>query len=106
MKGSGGNVIVACHHVRPPGPVPGRQGVGPLVGGDQSHSYASGSARGLTGLRDPRGLDLTRGVRELRATPQRESALIPALPQIQEKPIFSLVKLGQGSSVLVTTESV
>lgn len=43
-KGSGGNVTVACHHVRPSGPVPGRPGVSPLVGGGQSHSSASGPA--------------------------------------------------------------
>lgn len=71
MKGSGRNVTVACHHVRPPGPVPGRQGVGPLVGVDQSHSTISGPARRLagplppSGLGDGRGLDLIPGPRVL-----------------------------------------
>ena len=56
--GSGGNVTAACHHVRPPGPVPGRQGVSippsPPVGVGQSHSPTDD--RPARWLADPRCL--------------------------------------------------
>lgn len=37
--------------------------------------------------------------------PQRGVPSSPALPQIQEKPIFSSSKAGQGRSILATTET-
>ena len=72
VKGGGGNVTVACHHVRPSGLVPGRQGVSQPPDGcgpkPQLCQWASKVAvRPLPplGLGVGRGLDLPCGLREL-----------------------------------------